>query len=70
MKEETKKKKKKNPSAHTNEFCLNSTTLLTNGWKGIRINVFRICNCKQKTNQKKNWHDILNKEMSIMFNMS
>ena len=71
MKEE-KKKKKKNPTTHTNEFCLNSTTLLTNGWKWIRINVFRICNYNQKTNQKKkkNWHNILNKEMSVMFNMS
>ena len=71
MKEETKKKKKKkNSTAHTNEFCLNSTTLLTNGWKGIRINAFRICNYNQKTHQKKNWHNILNKEMSVMFNMS
>ena len=48
-----KKEKKKKSTAHTNEFCLNSTTLLTNGWKGIRINAFRICNYNQKTNLKK-----------------
>ena len=70
MKKETKKKNENNPIAHTNEFCLNSTTLLTDGWKGIRSNVFRICNYNQKTNQKKNWHKILNKKMSVIFNMS
>ena len=69
MKEATKKKKK-DPISHTNKFCLNSTTLLTNGWKRIRINVFRICNYNQKDKpKKKKWHNILNKEMSVMFNM-
>ena len=73
MKEATKKKKK-DPISHTNKFCLNSTTLLTNGWKRIRINVFRICNYNQKDKPKKKkmtqyfkqgdvsnvWHELTN----------
>ena len=53
MKEETKEEKEKSKCSHKWVLLKLSTTLLTNRWKGIRINVFRIYNYKQKANQEK-----------------
>ena len=53
MKEETKEGKEKSKCSHKWVLLKLSITLLTNRWKGIRIDVFRICNYSQKANQEK-----------------